>query len=146
MSSSQPTTVVAVQRGGHGCLVTFLWFVFVGWWLSALWIAIAWVLIVLIIPMPIGLMMINALPKIVSLREPAREYRTTIEGTRVRVEESQLPQYPFLLRALYFILIGWWFSAIWMGIAWLLTATFIGMPLGIWMFNRVPAVTTLKRY
>lgn len=146
MSTGSPTTTIQVQRGGHGCLVTLLWFLFVGWWLSAIWIAVAWVLIVLIIPMPIGLVMINALPKIVSLREPARELRTTFDGTTTRVEAGGLRQYPFLLRALYFVLVGWWFSGIWMGIGWALSVTIVGLPIAIWMFNRVPAITTLRRY
>lgn len=146
MSTPQPITTVEIERGGHGCVITLLWFVFVGWWLSAIWIAVAWLLVVLIVTMPIGLMMINALPRIVSLREPGREYRTTTDGTLTRVEQTNLRQYPFPLRAVYFVLVGWWLSAFWMSIGWAVTVTIIGMPLGIWMFNRVPLVTTLKRY
>jgi uncharacterized membrane protein YccF (DUF307 family) len=141
-TSTQPT----VRHGGHGCLVTLLWFVLVGWWLSAIWLAIAWFLIALIITMPFGLMMVNMVPKIATLREPGQEFHTTIEGTIVRVEQSELRQYPFLLRAIYFLLIGIWFSGIWMSIAWFASVTIIGLPLAIWMFNRVPAITTLRRY
>src|SRR5688572_30137144 len=111
----RPTSTVQIQRGGHGCLVTLLWFIFIGWWLSAIWIAVAWVLVVLIIPMPIGLMMINMLPKIVSLREPAQEIRTTFDGSVTYTERTGVRQYPFVLRAMYFVLIGWWFSGFWMG-------------------------------
>ena len=126
--------------------MTLLWFVFVGWWLSAIWIAIAWFLIALIVTMPIGLMMINVLPKIASLREPSQEFRTTIEGTITRVEQTNLRQYPFILRAIYFLLIGWWLSGIWMSVGWVASVTIVGLPVAIWMFNRVPAITTLRRY
>ena len=146
MTGEQPGTTVYTQRGGRGCLVTLLWFIFVGWWLSAIWIAVAWVLIVLIVTMPIGLWMINRVPTIVSLREPTQEFRTVMDGETVRVERTNLRQFPFVLRALYFLLIGWWFSGIWMGIAWALSVTFVGLPLAIWMLNRVPLVATLKRY
>jgi len=47
--------------------------------------------------------------------------------------------------AVYFVLIGWWFSAIWLAVAWALHVTIIGMVVGFWMFNRVPAVVTLAR-
>ncbi len=140
------TTTVVVHSGGHGCLVTVLWFLFVGWWLSLLWIGLAWFLIVLIITMPLGLLMINRLPMIVSLREPSRELVTVTQGLSTRIVETDLPQLPFLLRALYFLLIGVWLSLLWMLVAWALGLTLIGLPLSIWMLNRVPAVTTLKRY
>ena len=144
--ASGGSTSVQVQGGGQGCLVTLLWFVFIGWWLSAIWIAVAWFLIALVVTMPIGLMMINALPKIASLREPSREFRPTIQGTITRVETSSLQQYPFLLRAVYFVVVGWWLSGIWMSVGWLASVTIVGLPVAIWMFNRVPAITTLRRY
>jgi uncharacterized membrane protein len=57
-------------------------------------------------------------------------------------------QNPFLLRALYFLVIGFWFSLVWMLLAWLLTAVTFGLafPLTFWMFDQVPAITTLARY
>ena len=45
---------------------------------------------------------------------------------------------PFVLRAIYFVLIGWWFSLLWSLLAWLLCVTIIGLPLGVLMFNRLP--------
>jgi len=67
---------------------------------------------------------------------------------KVVYRETSLPPHPFLLRALYFILIGWWFSAIWLILAWLLTGLSLGLglPLAFWMFDQVPAITTLARY
>ena len=50
-----------------------------------------------------------------------------------------------LIRALYFVLIGWWFSAIWLAVAWALHVSIIGMLIGFWMFNRVPAIVSLRR-
>ena len=50
-----------------------------------------------------------------------------------------------LIRALYFVLVGWWFSAIWLAVAWALHVTIIGMLVGFWMFNRVPEVVSLAR-
>jgi len=137
-----PPTQIIVQRGGHGCLVTGLWFIFVGWWLSGIWILIAWILNVTVIGMPLGLMMINKLPKIVSLRPETSEF--VIDAGVLR--ETKQAQHPIILRIIYFVLVGWWASGIWMSLAWLASVTIIGLPLAIWMYNRVPGVTTLRRY
>lgn len=146
MIDQSSTGAVRVQRRQPGCLITLLWFIFIGSWLSLIWIAVAWVLIVLIVTMPIGLAMINMLPKIATLREPSTELRATIEGTVTAMTETSIRQPPFILRAVYFILIGWWLSALWLAVAWAASVTLIGIPLAIWMYNRVPAVTTLRRY
>ncbi len=138
--------VVENKPKGHGCLVTLLWFVFIGSWLSGLWIAIAWLMVALIITMPIGLMMINKVPLIATLKEPTQEYNVVTQGLATRIQQGSLAQSPFILRMLYFLFIGWWFSAIWLLIAWLASVTLIGLPLAIWMYNRVPAITTLKKY
>jgi uncharacterized membrane protein YccF (DUF307 family) len=60
-------------------------------------------------------------------------------------ETTGVAQYPFLLRALYFVLIGWWFSALWMALASFVCWTIIGLPIGIWMFDGVPALVSLQR-
>jgi uncharacterized membrane protein YccF (DUF307 family) len=145
MSTNQPGPVV-IDRGGPGCIISVLWFIFIGSWLSLFWILIAWVLIVLIIPMPIGLAMMNRVPMIATLRSPTREYVVATQGTATRIQEVGLPQRPFLIRAIYFVLVGWWLSLFWVVVAWLATGTIVLLPLGIWMMNRIPAVTTLQRY
>ena len=139
---TQQPIVVTSTRSNPGCLVTLLWFIFVGWGLSAIWIAVASLLIVSVVTMPIGLVMLNKLPMIVSLRPETTRF--TVQDSRLR--ETNLEQYPLLLRVVYGVLIGWWLSLLWMGVAWMVCATIIGIPLGIWMFNRVPAITTLRRY
>lgn len=54
-------------------------------------------------------------------------------------------QLPWLARAVYFLLIGWWFSAIWIVLAWLIAITVLGLPVAQWMFLRVNAILTLQR-
>ncbi len=49
-----------------------------------------------------------------------------------------------LFRALYFLLLGWWLALLWGLLATLLCATFVLLPLGAAMFNRLPQVLTLK--
>jgi uncharacterized membrane protein YccF (DUF307 family) len=62
-----------------------------------------------------------------------------------RVRTEGLPQHNWLLRLIYFVLIGWWLSFLWINAAWIISATIIGLPIGIWMFNRLPGITTLMR-
>ena len=140
-------STVSVSNSGPGCLVRGLYFIFVGSWLGLIWILAAWFFNLTIIGLPLGLAMINRIPQVMTLR-PVR-VQTTVEvrdGAPV-VRHAPLKQNAFLLRALYFIVIGFWFSLLWMLLAWLITGvTFgLGLPLSFWMFDRVPAVTTLAR-
>lgn len=51
-----------------------------------------------------------------------------------------------LVRFVWFPFIGWWASALWMGLAWLIQLTVIGIPVALLMFNRTPFIASLYRY
>jgi uncharacterized membrane protein YccF (DUF307 family) len=136
---SQP---VIVRQSGPGLLVRALYFILFGLWFSGVWAVVAWVLCVTIIGLPFGLWMLNRLPQVVTLKPSRSDLVVTETG---RVLERDVPQAPLLLRAIYFLLIGWWLSAIWIAVAWALCASIVGMVIGFWMFNRVPAIITLAR-
>jgi uncharacterized membrane protein YccF (DUF307 family) len=119
-----------------GLLVRALWFIFIGWWLSAIAISVAYFLCLIIVGLPLGFMIFNRLPLILTLRpRSANEY---FGG-----EEDQLPLW---VRAIWFIFIGWWLGAIYISIAWFLCVILITLPIGLWLFNRIGAVMTLLRY
>jgi uncharacterized membrane protein YccF (DUF307 family) len=111
-------------------------------WFSGIWAVVAWFLSVTIIGLPLGVWMLNRLPQVTTLQPQRDDLVVTSDG---RVFSNRVPQRPFVLRAIYFLLIGWWFSAIWMAAAWALSSSIIGLPLGFLMFNAVPAVMTLQR-
>ena len=46
---------------------------------------------------------------------------------------------------IYFLLVGWWLSGLWMVVAYVLLLTIVGMPAAFWMYGRIGAVTTLYR-
>lgn len=119
-----------------------IWFFVLGWEITAVWIIIAWVLNATIIGLPIGLWMIDRVPQVLTLKARAGAFVGTGDGPRHFVAADQPP---FLLRAVYFIFVGWWFSLVWAAIGWLLCLTIIGLPFGLVMLNRLPAVTTLQR-
>jgi uncharacterized membrane protein YccF (DUF307 family) len=110
-----------------------LWFLFVGLWAGQVWMVIAWLLNLTLIGLPLGLWMLSMMPQVMTLRQERR-------GLRLPADRSPAP---FAVRAIYFVLIGWWFSLVWMELAWLASATIIGLPLGFLMFERVGTVTTL---
>ena len=129
-----------------GCLFQILWFAFIGWWLGQAWMIVAWILMVTIVGIPLGVMMLNKLPWIIALRnEPVRVRVTKRAGGSLVEREIEKEQVNILLRAIYFILVGWWLSAIWMEAAYALCMSVIGLPIGFWMFDLVPAVVSLRR-
>jgi uncharacterized membrane protein YccF (DUF307 family) len=125
-------------------LVRVLWFFLLGWHVTLYWILIAWLLNVTIIGLPLGLWMLNRVPLVLTLHMPETYAVGRVNGSgAVSWHTQAVRQHNLLVRALYFILIGWWFSLIWSLAAWLLCVSIIGLPFGVWMFNRLPKVTTL---
>ena len=141
-------TVVENRPSSPGCLVRFLWFLFIGIPIGLPWTIIAWVFMITIIGLPVGLWMINRLPQIVTLRFRRTETIIRNLGGQTVAITRDVHQRPFLGRALYFILIGFWFSLVWLILAWVLALVTLGfgLPLAFWMFDQAAAVTTLAKH
>jgi uncharacterized membrane protein YccF (DUF307 family) len=128
-------------------VVRGVYFLLFGWWASGVWLTIAWILNLTIIGMPLGIKMINYVPKIVSLKDRTVETERTVdEDGNVTIKQGTSEQYPLPLRAVYFLLVGWWASGVWMFIAWVASITIIGLPLAVWMYDRLPFIVSLYRY
>jgi uncharacterized membrane protein YccF (DUF307 family) len=123
-------------RSQPGCLIQFIYFIFIGWWLGALAMTLAYLLFVTILGIPLGVLIINKLPYLMALRQT--EPIISVVGVNST-------QHNFLIRAVWFLLIGFWLTALWLSVAYLLACTIIGMPIGFWMFDRAPAILTLHR-
>lgn len=147
MADTSQTVVKTIDQG-PGCLIRILYFIFVGLWLGGIVTVAAWVLNITIIGLPLGLWLLNRLPQLMTLKPVQTQAKVTVVDGKVVYRESALPPHPFLLRAVYFLLIGWWFSLVWLILAWLLTGITLGLglPIAFWMFDQVPALTTLARY
>ncbi len=130
-----------VVASGPNLLIRALWFLFVGWWLGGIVVSVAWLLNVTIIGLPLGLYPLNRLPTVFTLRPQEQSWRRTPDGEWQQGTE----QLPFLVRALYFLLVGWWFSGLWLAAAYAVGLTIVGLPLAFIMFNYAGAVTTLYR-
>ncbi len=148
VSSMAPSPVVVLdQANGPNLLVRALWFLFIGLWLGAICTVLAWLLNLTIVGLPLGLFIINRLPQIMTLKPAASRLQVTVLNGVTVVRRATAAQRPFALRALYFVLVGSWASLVWLLIAWALVGATLGLglPLAFWMFDRVPAVTTLAR-
>jgi uncharacterized membrane protein YccF (DUF307 family) len=124
-------------------LLRVVWFFVLGWELTGIWILVAWALNLTIIGLPLGLWMINRIPQVLTLKARRGAWEVDLKSGRARYISLRQPN--LLVRALYFLVFGWWLSLLWAIVAWLLCLTIIGLPLGVLMLHALPAVTTLQR-
>ena len=114
-------------------LVRALWFVFIGLWLGQFWLIIGWLLNLSIIGLPLGLWMLNRTGHVMTLRQMPPNVPTDIAASSMNLA----------VRGIYFMLIGWWVSLIWLMFGWLAAATVIGLPIAFMMFEHIGTVATL---
>jgi len=120
-------------------LLQIIYFLLIGWWVGLLGAAAGYVLCVSIVFLPFGLILLNRLPGLIFLNPPGEACSEGLPH-RHRVEEL-----PFLLRALWFILLGWELGFLAISVGYCFCLTIIGLPIGIWILNRVPLLLTLSR-
>ncbi|MFK7800810.1 MAG: hypothetical protein AB8G95_04190, partial [Anaerolineae bacterium] len=96
-ANSNITTVKPVEE--YPILLRAAWFLLIGLWLSGIWITVAWVLMVSVIGLPIGLVMINYVPAVLTLKKTGGVEIS--DGVTKKVITT--PQHSFFLRAIYFI-------------------------------------------
>lgn len=137
----------------HGFLARALYFLFIGWWLGYCWLCLGFGLCALIVTLPLGLAMLNRTPRVMTLRsDAANTTQTNVQVlsaagyTSVNVNVATgVQQSSFLVRALYYCFIGWWAGFLWANIAYFLCCLIVTLPLGLMMFNKLPAVLTLRK-
>ena len=138
-------SVVELKTGPH-ILVRIVWYLLIGWWLTGIVMAIAWLAALVIVGIPLSFYLVNRLPTILTLRPRREEYLVVTGADGVtRMQRIATRQTSLLLRIVYFVLVGWWASALWMVVAYILMLTILGIPLGLMMVNRVPFVFSLHR-
>jgi len=139
------SSVVELRTGPH-ILVRVVWYIFIGWWLTAILMGIAWVAAIFIVTLPLTFYLVNRIPTTLTLR-PRRERYAMVTGADgvTRYQRIATEQTSLLVRAVYFLLVGWWLSLLWMVASYLLMLTVVGIPLGLMMVNRLPFIFTLHR-
>jgi uncharacterized membrane protein YccF (DUF307 family) len=126
-------------------LLRVIWFILVGWWLGAIFIAAGYLFTGLLITIPLGWWFLNRIGRAMTLMPATTEVLTVSDsgGSEVLVREPRQVFWP--LRVVYTFLIGLWIGAIWLMVAYILCVSIIFMPLGLWMINRAPTVLTLEQ-
>jgi uncharacterized membrane protein YccF (DUF307 family) len=156
----QNTVNVNGQTGhSHGLLIRALYFICIGWWLGFFWLNLGFAFCTLIITLPLGLAMLNRLPQVLTLRSPSAATTNVSVSTvavagmggaasfaqTVNVTVNTNNQHNFLLRALYFLLVGWWAGYLWACLGYCCCISVVLLPVGLMMLNRLPAVLTLRK-
>lgn len=134
-----------MEEPGVPLLLRVVYFFLFGWYAAGIWILVAWLLNLTILGLPLGIWMLNRVPQVLTLRAMKRVVVASGQGEGAAFHTQGLPQHPWPIRLVYFVLIGWWLSLVWALLAWVISLTIIGLPLSIWMFNRLPGLTTLMR-
>ena len=141
-----PSQPIVIQSGGPGFLVRAIWFIFIGWWLSGLAIAVGYFAALTIVGLPLAFYIFNRIPSITTLRPRTQGVAVeTVDGQTI-VRASTIAQRPIWVRAIYFVLVGWWLGAVWLGVAWICSVLIVTLPVALLMYNRIGAVMTLLRY
>jgi uncharacterized membrane protein YccF (DUF307 family) len=133
--------IAQIQPPLLNLLIRVIWFVFIGLWLGQVWLLIAWLLSLTIIGLPMSLWMLNRMPQVMTLYPQSSISSAT--PTQNAGQSRYSTSTPFVVRVVYFVFIGWWLSLLWLQIAWVFSATVIGLPLAFLMFERTAMITTM---
>lgn len=137
-----PPMVVEVRK--HGFLVRAVYYIFIGWWFGLFWALLSWVMYATVVGAPIGAMMLNKVPGAISLKARAKDIRVFEDESGYSARQVKKEQFAWWVRVLYYPL-GLVLSLIVIIVAWFLCTLLITLPLGIMLFNAVPAVASLSR-
>ena len=125
---------VLETSNGPNLVVRALWYLLVGWWLTAFAMALAWIAAIVIVGLPLTFWLVNRIPTFLTLRPRRQRYVATTDASGViRYEKQSTEQSGLLVRAVWFILVGGRASLAWMVVAYFFMLTIIGIPLGLMM-------------
>jgi uncharacterized membrane protein YccF (DUF307 family) len=135
------TRAVDQEEYGRPLWLRAVWFLLVGWWLALATITVAYLCLLTIIGLPAAFWLFDRVPLVLTLKPRSQWTADEVTGTVT----SGPQQLPLVVRALYFLLVGWWASALWISLAYILFVSIIGIPFGVMMLNVIPTVVTLQR-
>jgi hypothetical protein len=128
----------------HGLFVRALYFLFIGWWFGLFWALASWVMYASVIGAPLGAVMMNKVPGAISLKSKQKDIKVFATGDGYTISQTNKQQFPLWARILYYP-VGLILSLLMIIFGWFLFIFLITAPLGVMVFNAVPAVTSLHR-
>jgi uncharacterized membrane protein YccF (DUF307 family) len=144
MVQQESPQAVVVEVKKHGFIVRALYYIFIGWWFGLLWALLSWLVYATVIGAPLGAVMLNKVPGMISLKQRDKRYNVVSTGGGHDVVEEKPQQRRWWIRVIYYPF-GLIFSLIAIFVGWLLCVFIITLPLGIIIFNKVPAIASLHR-
>jgi uncharacterized membrane protein YccF (DUF307 family) len=142
---TEPKTAITRERGGPNFFLRVVWYIFIGWWLTGFALAAGYLAGLTVIGLPLAFWIFNRTGTLLTLRPRSRTTTIVESGGTTTVSHRGATQRPLWLRAIWFVLVGWWAALIWMILAYLISLTLIGIPIAVMMLNRLPEVYTLHR-
>ncbi len=137
-----PRVTIKVKQ--HNIIVRALYFLLIGWWFGLVVALLGWLLYATLIGAPLGIKVLNAVPGAISLRAREKDIRVFAGEDGYTVTRVTKEQRPWWVRLIWFPF-GLVFSLLAILLAWLLCVWLITMPLGVMLFNKVPAIASLYR-
>lgn len=110
-------------------IVRFIWWLFIGSWLTPIWYIFGFIFTALVITAPIGFWFFERIGYVFSFYEDESRERLTFSKA--------------ILSYLWFLFIGSWLGFVVMALAEACMVTIIGFPLGWWLMNRLDKVVLL---
>jgi len=108
------------------------------------WALLSWAMYATIVFAPLGIIMLNKVPGAISLKAREKDIKVMVDETGYAVKQTNKEQYPIWVRVLYYP-VGLIASLAAIFLGWMLCCLLITMPLGIVLFNWVPAIASLHR-
>jgi uncharacterized membrane protein YccF (DUF307 family) len=145
VNMAMPSIQMNTMAKGHSLVTRVLWYCFVGWWLSAIFIVLGVFFTWTVVLMPLGFWFINRIPKAQTMRERTRQFTTEFKDNAIVFTEGNKDQVPWYIRAPYALTIGAVAGIAWLSVAWVFGILVVTLPLSIWMIDRAPAIMTLEK-
>jgi uncharacterized membrane protein YccF (DUF307 family) len=139
-----PLQPIVVKVKSHGFIVRVLYFCLIGWWFGLFWALLSWGMYATIVLAPLGVVMLNKVPGAISLKAREKNITVIADESGYTVKQTAKEQYPLWARILYYP-IGLIASLLAIFMGWILCILLITMPLGIVVFNWVPAIASLHK-
>ncbi len=140
------SVVVDEVRPAPSLWIRILWLLFIGPAIGMAAAMIAWIAVITIIFGELGFDLLEQVPFLVTLKPRGKRMRLRrrADGS-VAATEEPVDQLPYKTRATYFGIVGWLITLIWLSLAWGIAWTLIGLPLALWMADRLPFLMTLDQ-
>jgi hypothetical protein len=114
------------------------WFLLAGSWLACWWVIATWLVLNLVVFGAQANRMITMIPNVLTLRTAGHPPSSIVPSPRTAVSGLDGGA-----RVAYWLLFGWWASLVWMIVAYGISMTGVGIPIGYRMFSVTPRIAHL---